>query len=88
MIEPLLEYLAHSRYSWPTIALGAVLGILITAALVCWFGRQFVQSAQLYDRGPWDKPLPKPFPKDRVIARYVRRRWYSHRHHRHHYRQR
>jgi len=61
-----------------------VFGALLFLGAVVWFGRGFFKRMNLDDRGDWDRPLAHPFPKDKVIATYVRRKW-SHRHHRDHY---
>jgi hypothetical protein len=72
---------------WILIAIGVLIGISITAALIWRFGRSFAKEANLEDRGEWDKPLPEPLDKDMVVAVYKRRKDY-HRRHRDHYRRR
>ena len=73
--------------SWILIGLGSVLGVCITFVLIYRLGHSFFQRLDVEDRGPWDKPLAEPIPKDKVIAVYKRRKRY-HRHHRHDYQHR
>jgi hypothetical protein len=73
--------------NWILIAIGILIGISITAALIWRFGRAVAKKANLEDRGEWDRPLPEPVDKDMVVAVYKRRKDY-HRHHRDHYRRR
>jgi hypothetical protein len=75
------------RLSWILLGLGVVLGIAILFVFVFRFGRSFMKHMDLDDRGPWDRPVPQPIPKDTPIAVYKRRKRY-HRHHRHHYQRR
>jgi hypothetical protein len=73
--------------SWILVGLGTVLGISSVFALIYWLGRSFSRRLDLEERGPWDRPLAAPVPKDTVIAVYKRRKRY-HRHDRHYYQRR
>ena len=66
------------------LCLGVVLGTGLVFLAVHRLGRSFARRHNLEDRGPWDRPLATPIPKDKVVAIYKRRKWY-HRHHRRHY---
>ena len=82
-----MSALTHDKLSWIFLGLGVVLGISITFVLIYRFGRSYSKRLELADRGPWDRPLPEPMPKEKVVAVYKRRKRY-HRHHRHHYQHR
>ena len=73
--------------SWLFLGLGTVLGIALTFFLIYRLGRTFIRRLGLENRGPWDRPLAAPLPKDTVVAVYKRRKRY-HRHHRDHYQHR
>ena len=47
--------------SWMFIAIGVVVGISITAALILRLGLSFTRKANLEDRGEWDRPLTRTF---------------------------
>jgi HAMP domain-containing protein len=72
------------KSNWIFLGLGVVLGISVLFFLVFRLGRSLIKRLDLADRGPWDRPLAQPIPKDTVIATYKRRKRY-HRHHRHQY---
>lgn len=76
-----------NNLSWVFLGLGSVLGVCITFGLIYRFGHSFAKRRDLDDRGPWDKPLAEPIPKDTVVAVYKRRKRY-HRHNRHYYQHR
>ena len=75
------------KLNWILLGPGIVLGISITFVLIYRLGRFFFKRLDLQGRGPWDRPLAEPMPKDTVVAVYKRRQRY-HRHHRHYYQHR
>jgi hypothetical protein len=76
-----------NKLSWIFISLGVVLGVFITFVLIYRIGHSFFKRMDLEDRGPWDRPLAEPIPRDTVVAVYKRRKRY-HRHDRHYHQHR
>ncbi len=76
-----------NRSDWILLGLGILLGVGIFFVLVFRLGGAWLKRLNLRDRGPWDRPLAEPIPKDTVVATYKRRKRY-HRHHRHDYQHR
>ena len=75
------------KLNWVFLGFGILLGISITFVLIYWLGSSFFKRLDLKGRGPWDRPLAEPMPKDTVVAVYKRRKRY-HRHHRDYYQHR
>jgi hypothetical protein len=76
--------MSAENLSWGWTLGGAAVGTVLFLGGVVWFGRRFMKRMNLDDRGDWDRPLAEPFPKDKVVATYVRRKEF-HRRHRDHY---
>ncbi len=72
------------NFSWLWISGGILLGIPAAYAGIVYLGKRVARRMGLDDRGDYNQPLPHPFPPERVIAVYKRRKWY-HRHDRRHY---
>lgn len=72
--------------NWLLVTVGIGVGVALVASFTFWIGRRFFYELGANNRGDWDKPLPAPFARNRIIAVYKRRRRY-HRHHRHYYRE-
>ena len=56
------------KFNWILIGLGIALGISIVFASIYWLGRAFFRRLDVNGRGPWDRPLASPMPKDTVVA--------------------
>lgn len=84
---PMYSIIGTATVSWGWVAIGVVLGIPAMLLFIFWLGRRYFKEMNLDDRGEWDAQLPHPFPKDMVVATYIRRKR-EHRHDRHFYRRR
>lgn len=76
--------MSAEQLSWCWILGGAALGTALFLGGVMWLGRKFMKRMNLDDRGEWDRPVAHAFPKDKVVATYIRSKE-SHRHHRDYY---
>ena len=70
--------------SWLWISGGILLGVPAAYAAIVYVGKRAARRMGLDGRADYSQPLPHPFPAERVIAVYKRRKWY-HRHDRHYY---